>query len=54
MTDRDREEIQQMIKEAVDLAMDKHNKSAALISSILGVILLAFYSHGVITLVGRN
>jgi len=37
----------------IDKAIDKHNKTATLISAILGCILLAFYSHGVLTLVGR-
>ena len=44
-----KEECQEMI----DKAIDKHNKTAAVISAILGGILLAFYSHGVLSLVGR-
>ena len=37
----------------IDKAIDKHNKTATVISAILGGILLAFYSHGVLSLVGR-
>jgi len=44
-----KEECQKLI----DKAIDKHNKTATIISAILGVILLAFYSHGVLSLVGR-
>ncbi len=44
-----KEECQKMI----DKAIDKHNKTATVISAILGGILLAFYSHGVLSLVGR-
>ena len=37
----------------IDKAIDKHNKTATIISAILGGILLGFYSHGVLALVGR-
>ena len=40
-------------QEMIDKAIDKHNKTAAVISAILGGILLIFYSHGVLSLVGR-
>ena len=40
-------------QEMIDKAIDKHNKTAAIISAILGGILLTFYSHGVLSLVGR-
>ena len=40
-------------QEMIDKAIDKHNKTATIISAILGIILLAFYSHGVLSLVGR-
>jgi hypothetical protein len=35
----------------IDKAIDKHNKTAAVISAIIGSILLFFYAHGVITVV---
>ena len=40
-------------QEMIDKAIDKHNKTATIISAILGSVLLAFYSHGVLSLVGR-
>ena len=41
-------------QEMIDKAIDKHNKPATIISAILGCTLLAFYSHGVLALVGRT
>ena len=43
------EEIQRMI----DQAIDKHNKTATMISATLGSILLFFYAHGVMMVVQR-
>ena len=40
-------------QEMIDKAIDKHNKTATVISAILGGIVLAFYCHGVLSLVGR-
>ena len=40
-------------QEMIDKAIDKHNKNATFISAILGGILIDFYSHGVLSLVGR-
>lgn len=47
------EEIQKMIDESIEKAIDKHNKTASVISFIIGSVLLFFYAHGVITLVDR-
>tara|TARA_S200002703_G_C3623688_1_gene191534 strand:+ start:270 stop:440 length:171 start_codon:yes stop_codon:yes gene_type:complete len=44
---------EEQCQKMIDKAIDKHNKTAAIISAILGIILLAFYSHGVISLVSR-
>jgi hypothetical protein len=44
-----REECQEMI----DAAIDKHNKTATLISAALGSILLFFYAHGLLTVIGK-
>ena len=44
---------EQQCQEMIDKAIDKHNKTATIISAILGSVLLAFYSHGVLSLVGR-
>jgi hypothetical protein len=43
-----KEEVQVMI----DRAIDQHNKTATLISACLGSILLFFYAHGVLKLIG--
>ena len=41
-------------QEMIDKAIDKHNKTAAVISAILGGILLAFFIRtGFLSLVGR-
>jgi len=47
------EEIQKMIDDSIAKAIDHHNKTASLISFIIGSILLFFYAHGVIALVYR-
>jgi hypothetical protein len=43
----DKEEVQRMIDDAIR----QHNIQATLISAILGFTVMAFYAHGVITLV---
>ncbi len=40
-------------QELIDKAIDKHNKTATIISAIIGSILLFFYAHGVITIVDK-
>ena len=44
-----RKEVQEMI----DSAIDKHNKTATIISATLGSILLFFYAHGVIAIIDK-
>jgi hypothetical protein len=44
-----RSEVQHMI----DQAIDKHNKTATIISASIGSILLFFYAHGVIAIIDR-
>jgi hypothetical protein len=39
------------VQEMIDDAIKKHNFHASIISAILGFTLMAFYAHGVITLV---
>ena len=41
-------------QEMIDKAIDKHNKTATIISAILGSIILGFYSHGLFALVGNG
>ena len=40
-------------QEMIDKAIDKHNKTATIISAILGSIVLGFYSHGLFALVNK-
>jgi len=44
-----RSEVQYMI----DQAIDKHNKTATIISAAIGSVLLFFYAHGVIAIIDR-
>ena len=44
-----RSEVQGMI----DAAIDKHNKTATIISAAIGSVLLFFYAHGVIAIIDR-
>jgi hypothetical protein len=49
----DKKEIQDMINSSISKAIDKHNKTAFLISSIIGSSLLIFYAHGLIVVVNK-
>jgi hypothetical protein len=53
MTEFEHGEIQDMIDSSIKEAMRKHNRNATLISACLGLTVLAFYSHGLITIVHR-
>jgi glycerol uptake facilitator-like aquaporin len=44
-----KEEVQNMINDAID----KHNKTASIISAFIGTFLLIFYAHGVIAIVNN-
>ena len=44
-----KEECEKMI----DAAIDKHNKTATVISAALGSVLLFFYAHGLLTVVDK-
>ena len=44
-----RSEVQEMI----DAAIDKHNKTATIISASIGSVLLFFYAHGVIAIIDK-
>jgi hypothetical protein len=48
-----KDEIQKMIDESIAKAMDKHNKTASVISACIGVVLLGFYAHGVLAVVDK-
>jgi hypothetical protein len=49
----EKDEVQEMINVSIAKAIDKHNKTASLISACIGIILLAFYTHGVIAVVDK-
>jgi len=49
----DKDEIQEMIDQSIAKAMDRHNKTASVISACIGVILLGFYAHGLLTVVNN-
>jgi hypothetical protein len=48
----DREEVNQMIKEAIDFAMAKHNRNATLISMALGFVVMAAFIDGLLRILG--
>jgi hypothetical protein len=51
MDRHDIDKTQSMIDASIEKAMRKHNRNATLISACLGLTVLAFYSHGLITIV---
>jgi hypothetical protein len=47
----DKDEVQDLIDLSIAKAMRQHNRNATVISAILGLTVLAFYSHGLIAVV---
>ena len=47
-----REEVHEMIREAIDFAMAKHNRNATLISMALGFIVMAAFIDGLLRILG--
>jgi hypothetical protein len=47
------EEVQLMINQSIAKAIDKHNKTATIISATIGSVLLFFYAHGVLQVVDK-
>ena len=43
---------EQQCQDMIDKAIDKHNKTATLISACIGSVLLFFYAHGLLKVVG--
>ncbi|MFZ9740353.1 MAG: hypothetical protein ACO3CQ_00485 [Candidatus Nanopelagicaceae bacterium] len=41
------------VQKLIDKAIDKHNKTATLISACIGSVLLFFYAHGVVCIVNK-
>jgi diphthamide biosynthesis methyltransferase len=48
-----KDEVQLMIDASITDAMKRHNRNASIISACIGIILLAFYTHGVIAVVDK-
>ena len=44
---------EEQCQKMIDKSIDKHNKTAVVISAIIGSILLFFYAHGVITVADK-
>ena len=42
----------EQVQELIDKAIDRHNKTATLISAAIGSVLLFFYAHGLLTVTG--
>jgi hypothetical protein len=47
------DEVQKMIDQSVAVAIDKHNKTATIISASIGSVLLFFYAHGLFAVIDR-
>jgi len=41
------------VQDLIDQAIDKHNKTATMISAAIGSVLLFFYAHGVLAIIDR-
>ena len=48
-----KEDVKNMIDKSIAIAMDKHNKTATLISAILGFFCLAAFVDGLFRILGR-
>lgn len=49
----DKDEVQAMIDQSIAQAIDKHNKTATMISAAIGSVLLFFYAHGVLAVIDK-
>ena len=44
---------EEQVQHMIDASIDRHNKTASIISACIGTFLLGFYTHGVITIVNN-
>jgi len=44
---------EEQCQKLIDKAIDRHNKTATIISAAIGSVLLFFYAHGVIAVVDK-
>ena len=48
-----KEDVKNMIDRSIEIAMDKHNRNATIISAILGFFCLAAFVDGLFRILGR-
>ena len=48
-----KEDVKNMIDKSIEIAMDKHNRNATIISAILGFFCLAAFVDGLFRILGR-
>ena len=49
----DKDDVKKLIDRSIEIAMDKHNRNATIISAILGFICLAAFVDGLFRILGR-
>jgi len=49
----DKEDVKKLIDKSIEIAIDKHNKTATVISAILGFFCLAAFVDGLFRVLGR-
>ena len=49
----DKEYVKKLIDRSIEIAMDKHNRNATIISAILGFFCLAAFVDGLFRILGR-
>jgi nucleoside permease NupC len=53
MNPMDKEEVKKLIDKSIEIAMDKHNRNATIISAILGFLCLAAFVDGLFRILGK-
>ena len=49
----DKDDVKKLIDRSIEIAMDKHNRNATIISAILGFFCLAAFVDGLFRILGR-
>ena len=49
----DKDDVKKLIDRSIEIAMDKHNRNATIISAILGFFSLAAFVDGLFRILGR-
>ncbi len=50
----DKDDVKKLIDRSIEIAMDKHNRNATIISAILGFFCLAAFVDGLFRILGRD